>query len=285
MGCYRCEYHGNLEKLFRGLNKGALTLEAARLVMGQIRTPKASDLVKEVTAILRGEEVDVRSLKPVGLPSDHHRLTGMNVNANTRTAFRYLEKRGATAEMIEAFDIGYAWSGRYAMRLFFPIKRGGKVVYWTTRYCGDHQIKSLNPDFEDGFLSKEEVLLNYDACVGRRRIALAEGPFSAMGFHDPALDCPALATLGKSPSVTQLKMIEELVHYGLEELVIAYDPDAAAKIESTKNALSGRVPLVTVLKLVQGDPWDRRADLPELLAGRGQLSLSERVRGRFTRSK
>lgn len=285
-GCYRCEYRaGGLEKLFRDMNGGALRLDEARLVYGRVQAPKTPDLADTVRATLREEPVDVRHLKPVALPREYVKLTSCTTNPNARTAFRYLTKRGAGPELIEAFQIGYAWSGRYAMRLIFPVILGGKVIYWTTRYAGDHAIKSLNPDFEEGYLSKEEILFNYDACVGHKRIAVVEGPFSAMAFHPPELECPAVATFGKSPSARQLAMIEGMVKQGLEEVVIGLDPDAATKIDFLRNALADRVPEVTVLKLGHGDPWDRRADLPELLADRGEMSLAERVRGRFLGSK
>jgi len=107
-----------------------------------------------------------------------------------------------------------------------------------------------------------------------------------MAFQ-PIVGCPALATLGKEPSSHQLALIEGLVRYGLKELVIAYDPDAAKKIDSVYSALHGRIPAVSVLPLEagMGDPWDRRDDLYELLDRRGPPSLLARVKGRLAAKK
>jgi hypothetical protein len=285
--CYRCGYKaGNLESLLRKLNKGVLTIVEQALIRGVITRDVSTSLVSAVRGIITNNHADdVRGVKPIELPKEFRLVSEIANTVAGKVAVNYLRKRGAEPELWDQFQIGYAATGRYEHRLIFPVFQGGEVVYFTTRYCGQHDLKSLNPPATPGYVSRDDVLFNYDACVGEKRIAMAEGPFSVMAFGDPALECPAAATFGKVFSDAQLILISELVTQGLEELVVAYDPDAGKAIDSLMASLEGVVPIVTSLKIDRGDPWDRRADLPELLKNRGVPSMQDRVRGRLVKSK
>lgn len=285
--CYRCGYKaGNLERLLRSFNRGSLPLVEATILVGFMPRETSATLLKSVTAIFEQNTEDtVKAVTPVPLPPEFVMLEDIKDTVVGRLPVNYMKERGAGEELWPHFTIGYAASGTYARRLVFPIFMHGELVYFTSRYCGKHDLKSLNPPMTPEHVSRSDVLFNYDSCVGAKVIAVAEGPFSVMAFADPELECPAVGTLGKEVSESQLALIRGLVAQGLEEVVVSFDPDAGKATDGMMAALQGVVPVVTALKLDHGDPWDRRADLRELLANRGALSLRERVAGRIIRSK
>jgi hypothetical protein len=154
--------------------------------------------------------------------------------------------------------------------------QGGGVVYWTSRYCGKHSIKSRNPDKREGYFSREHCLLNYDNVVGRRRVVLVEGPISATAPRH------AIALMGRVMSPFQARLIEALVEHGLEELVIGLDPGTGRDRDAIRDTMSSIVPRVTDLCLTEGDPDDERDRIDELMAQRRVPSLSDRIRSRLT---
>lgn len=188
VSCYRCEYKaGNLERLFRDLNGGTLKLEEARIIKGEI-TPPSKDFAKTVRLMLSGPvRIDAERKRAESLPKEFKLLTEVKDHRLAKLAVSYLTRRGCEPELWDRFKIGYCWDGRYACRLVFPVYQGGQVVYFTTRYCDlpnmpPNPVKSLNPEYREGFVTKEDILLNFDGCLGAKIVAVTEGPFSCMAF-------------------------------------------------------------------------------------------------------
>lgn len=280
--CFRCGFNGTLADVFRGLNPGGKLL--AHEVEILARAPEARDvrltLSQEVLLKFYGrEQVASYDLLPVPLPPEY-----LPLDANdplTRLGYCYLTiDRKVDPAFIPLMQIGFCLTGTYRLRLVFPVIQGGQVVYFTTRYCGDHPIKSLNPKDERFRHTKGTCLLNYDVCFGEPVVGVVEGPLSAIGLH------PAVCLLGKTASETQIGLLETLAANGTKEFVLGMDPDAGPEEYETYRELSGRLPKVTYLPLRDGDPDDMRkaGRMPELVAARREMTTADRVRGTFSKS-
>jgi DNA primase len=159
--------------------------------------------------------------------------------------------------------------------LVFPVYQGQQQVYFTTRYCGDDRLKSLHARNIDGFFTAKQCILNYDNLVGAPHVFLVEGPFDVMAFDH------AGALFGKSASPVQVRLLEQLVRAGLQELTIALDSDALSEAYTLRTELSGVIPRVTVLELDEGDPWSRRDDLEDFISARQVPSLQSQLRSKM----
>lgn len=270
--CYRCEFKaGRLETLFRALNRGKLLIEEARLIRGEPRAIRRETVRETVLATLYATDASVEDLKPVRLPQEMLDLAKNWEKMHMKRARRYLERRGAGLAEVRRFKIGYCVEGKYSQRLVFPVFQGGEQTYFTTRWCGDsHPCKSLNPSNEDEHYTKETCLLNYDRAIGEPVIEVVEGAFDVMGTPH------GIGLMGKKPSPFQVALIEALVEHGLQEAVVCLDADADAY--TTYQKLLGRVPIVSWLGLADGDPYDHREHMAELLEDRGAPTLASRVR-------
>lgn len=276
--CFRCDYaFRSLESLFRFMNNGGLRIEEAKLLRrssGVTRKGPVSDVLRA----LKGEQGEEgERLKPEELPAETLPVYAAPPHTECVRAISYLRGRGVTREMMKAHGIGFCAEGDYRGYLVFPISIDHEVVYFTTRYAGRKAIrKSKNPQKADGHHTKGTCLLNYDGAVGHKLVAVVEGAFDMMAFD------AAVGVMGKTISPEQVALIEELVPHGLEEVVVALDPDAGLQMEQTFRALEGRVPKVSALMLDGGDPWDRRDELEQLLDERVyELSPATRVLARM----
>jgi hypothetical protein len=240
-------------------------------------TNAVPNLVQAVKEQLKptGKGMVPKPVKPVALPTEYVALRSGLRGGCVKLAWDYLDQRGVTPEHVERFQIGYCDSGRYRNRLVFPVVQGGQVVYFTTRYCGRHDAKTLNPTNEDGCMTKDGCLLNYDNVMGAAKVAVVEGPFDCMAFP------VAVALFGKRISPAQVTLIDGLVDHGLHEVVIALDADAGEAADRLHDRLAGRVPVTSTLVLDHGDPWDRRVELTKLLIQRGESSLLSRAQHRL----
>lgn len=276
--CFRCDYaFRSLESLFRYMNRGALRIEEAKILRRSSGVTRKGP-VADVMRALGGEKSDPGyRLKPETLPDETLPVHVVPPHAECVRAISYLRGRGVTRAMMKEHEIGFCADGPFRGYLVFPISIDHELVYFTTRYAGANAFrKSKNPQKADGHHTKGTCLLNYDGVVGNKVVAVVEGPFDMMAFD------AAVGVMGKTISPEQVALIEELVPHGLEEVVVALDPDAGLQMEQTFQALTGRVPKVSALMLDGGDPWDRREDLSQLLEDRlYELSPTTRVRARM----
>jgi len=273
--CFRCDYGTGLEGLFKDLNNGKLLFVERQLLARDTAELPEGDLRSAIIERLRKAAPQTKQyLVPIKMPKEAVPLW-KDVSYSAMTGIKYLAKRGIPDSQIEEFQIHYASTGTYQNRLIFPITTHGKHVYFTTRYCGDHYAKALNPPNMEQCFHKTDVLMNFDRCVGAPLVAVTEGAFSCMAFPH------AVALLGKTIGDKQLALLDELVKAGTEELVIALDPDAQEYAEALYDALVGRAPTVSILYLDYGDPHDRRAEITTLLEGRCGPSPSSRLRAKI----
>lgn len=276
--CYRCEFgFRSLEHFFRTLNNGMPTLEELRIIRREIK-PVSTKAVESVNAVLKPQvAVTSSDLTAVKLPSEMVAMTKRKLSPMDGVGLRYLRSRGITDEQITRHEIGYCSTGRYAGYLIFPVRQFGSVVYFTTRYAGKvtDGRKSNNPPKADGFHAKSTCLLNYDGCVGKKSVAIVEGPFDMMAWES------AVALMGKTISDRQIALIDKLAASGTEEIIVSLDSDAVSYAHAVYTRLLGRVPKVTMLVLRDGDPFDNRDKIDELAASRGVPSAVDLVSSRY----
>lgn len=278
--CWRCEYgKSNLERFFRDLNGGVLRIVEAALIRGEIRPPKAKNLVAQIAKMIYVDE-KVKALRSVKLPPEMESLTQCQWDdppLRLKRAIRYLKERGTGPASVHKFKIGYCPTGRYAQRLVFPVFQGGKQIYFTTRFAGKHYTKALNAQKQDGYHGRSTCLLNYDGVVGAKVVAVVEGAFDLMAHQH------AVGLIGKEISDTHIDLLLALAKLGTEEFVISLDAGAGKSADKVRSKLAGYGPKVTMLVLKRGDPHDNRAKLPALMAQRSSPNLRDRIRQRFTK--
>lgn len=275
--CYRCGYAaGSLLRLARDINGEQLP---ESLLDEREEAPERSgqavygDVLLKFFAKTRKTKLRRHRLppcRPVWQDYKAGRITAIN-----RKAIAYLKRRGIEPEVVAEYRVHYATGGHYRGYLVFPVYQGGKPVYFTTRYAGDHDVKTLNPPNLPGHLAKSDVLLNYDNVLGQPTVALCEGPFSAMAWKY------GVATLGKTISNAQVALFHQLVVGGLREVVVSYDDDATTWAIQACDALRAVVPTVTRVHFEKGDPDDNRERLADYLDHRRAPSTSDRVRARL----
>jgi hypothetical protein len=281
--CYRCGFGAkSLETMFRAMNSGVLRFEELKIVSGARTPPTTNVLTALIELFYSVDDAEAEPL-PVQLPAE---CIGLSARLEERPihlrgGINYLNDRGVSARQIEVFKLGYCATGDYAGYIIFPVYQGGKLVYFTSRLAGDvgeFQTKSKNPKNRDGYHAKKTCLLNFDSAVGAPVVALVEGGFDMMAHE------AAVGLMGKTISEEQIKLIELLVEKGTKELVVSLDADVGRQAERIFRALQSRVPKVTMLLLDHGDPYDRRAELPALMAERTtELSMQARLCMRLSR--
>lgn len=277
--CFRCEFKfRDITALFRYLNNGRITVEE-RILLREDPPIVVGSVSKTVRGILdKSVNKRTKPLRPEPLPREYVALTEETRQRHAlKRAHRYLDSRGVSIETVTKFQIGFCSSGDYSGYLIFPVVQGGRIVYWTNRFASRNaRLKSKNPPKRDGYVSKEHCLLNYDNVVGRKIVALVEGPFDCTAPRH------AVALLGRVMSPEQERLISALVPLGLKEMVLLLDPGTGRDIDRIRSRLADVVPLVTVLDLGHGDPSERQGELRELMRHRREPTLLDRTRLRLS---
>lgn len=275
--CFRCGYGTRtVEKLLRDLNGGKLLASEQELLAGDIVPVDVSRLADEVLVrfYARHTAPVIGKLRPVPLPVEYVPLWTFPLHPIYVQGRAYLTKmRKLDPAKLEEYRIGYCAHGRYAQRVVFPVFQNGKQVYFTTRYAGDHEVKSLNPENASGFFHKTDVLYNYDQCVGKPEVYLGEGPLDTIAMN------PAAGFLGKRVSPAQMDLLQALSEHGTKEFVVGLDPDASREAYDTFQDLSDNFPRVSYLPMSGGDPYDNRGNMKVLKLGRREMTVIDKVKG------
>jgi len=283
--CFRCEFSvGSLKQLLMTLTDGKLTNEEMGLLAHEpeARGVVAGTLHAAVLCNLFHRSRTMRKLLPRPLPARCISLSESNDSAFFQQAREYLlTTRKLRPEDIDTYDLRFCWTGEYAHRIIFPVMQHGEIVYWTNRAIDpENAPKTKNPPNRPNMFTRDDCLYNFDACVGKKRVAIAEGPISVI---QSARVCPTVGLLGKRMSDAQFDLIRELVARGTEEIVLA--KDFGATPDDLLERLGGCVPRVTYLPLECGDPDDNRDRLCELYQHTRTLCVSDRVRNRLAEPK
>lgn len=129
-------------------------------------------------------------------------------------AYKYLQSRGITDEMIEKYNIGYTVSGDFAYRIIIPSYNSeGQVNYFVGRAWVKKKMKYKNP----ASVPKDEIIFNEHLIDWDKDIYLVEGAFDSFFLDNP------LVMLGKKMS----KLIFETLYTKANgNIIICVDGDA-----------------------------------------------------------
>ncbi len=184
-----------------------------------------------------------------------------------KDALAYLNNRGITANIIEAFSIGYAINSfnslinalgkrgfgadvlmdaglalpgknngaydKFRNRVMIPIKDArGKIVGFTGRVLGDGIPKYMNTG-ETEYFHKRNLLFGFDIAVAEirklRQAIVVEGHMDAISLHAAGVT-NAVASMGTAFAPEQAKLLKRMA----EEVVFCYDSDAAGRRASVR---------------------------------------------------
>jgi DNA primase len=128
-------------------------------------------------------------------------------------AYRYLQSRGITDEMIERFKIGYTVSGDFAYRIIVPsFNKEGVLNYFTARSWVPKKMKYKNPS-----VPKDEIIFNESLIDWDKDVYLCEGPFDSFFLSN------SIVMLGKKMSKL---LFETLYTKANGQVIICCDGDA-----------------------------------------------------------
>lgn len=269
--CFRCEYKFNkIATLLRLLSGGQLSSDDLELIESSGPREYVERLRDTVLVMLFASDdtPDLAHLKAQRLPPC--KAVWENHGVAHRRGAQYMKRRGIDPEAGKRFDVRYCAEGDYAYRLIFPVRQGGRIVYWTNRsVMKDDPLKSKNPTNKEGYYTKNDCLLNFDNVVGAKVVNIVEGPFDMFGCRFP------VALMGKTISDVQVDLLRALAQQGTEEFVLTLD----AEVDPLPyyERLSGVVQKVSYVPIDQGDPFDRRDEMEDLMETRRSPTASDAI--------
>jgi hypothetical protein len=285
--CFKCEFSASHPKwVLYHLNGGRFDLADQAAMLGSAIA--SGNISRDVRRALRLS--GTRQGKPAKPLADEPLPDGCIPAWDHEKSLRYIASRGyrdsdRVRTIARRYCVSYCRLGRYRGYLMFPCLFPGdsRVRWWTNRYCGDAEIKSLNPTTREGHFTKSDVLLGYAQAYGRRRITFVEGPFSmfAIAYALGKKTAP-VCLCGSSPLTrSQRALVRALVTAGAKEFCVGTDPDKPAFAESLASTLSDYGVPVTRIPLVGGDPDDLVDDLPKIWESRAPVGVSGSVASRL----
>ena len=129
-------------------------------------------------------------------------------------AYKYLQSRGITDEMIEKYKVGYTASGEFAYRVIVPsYDKDGNLNYFVGRAWINKKMKYKNPPS----VPKDEIIFNENQIDWNRNIFLVEGVFDSFFLDN------SLVMLGKKMSQLTLQTLYDKAN---GDIIICVDGDA-----------------------------------------------------------
>lgn len=152
----------------------------------------------------------------VTLPEGYKKLSECTIkDFKSGIALNYLRNRGITDEIINEFEIGYTYKGKFFNRIIIPsYDVNGKLNYFIARWFDKEKttIKYLNPEAEKQEIIFNECKINWDATI-----------YLVEGVTDHIVTPNSIPLLGKYISS---KLLELLHDKAMGYIVIVLDADA-----------------------------------------------------------
>jgi DNA primase len=151
--------------------------------------------------------------------------TGLKLTHFYKQALNYIKGRNITDQMIEKFNIGFCYEGKYANRIIIPsYDENGKVNYFIARsYLKKTKRKYDNPEAQKENIVWNENLINWDEPV-----YLVEGVFDSIFLSN------SIPMLGKKMSDKLFK----LLYTKAKKIIIILDGDAHEDMEKLYHKLN-----------------------------------------------
>ncbi len=219
MGVYKCwacaeshDTHGSLHKLIRKYGTHR-QLKKFELLMPDKNFGLEKKLYDKVK--LPQEFISFKTASS-GLKLIHH----------YKRAYNYLKERHVTDEIIEKFNIGFCYEGKYANRIIIPSYNSyGDLNYFVARsYETKPYRKYDNPEAEKQTIIFNEYLIDWN-----EPIHIVEGPFDSIFLPN------AIPMLGKVMS----DFLFEKLYENAKKIIIVLDGDAWIDTEKLYYKLNG----------------------------------------------
>lgn len=205
-GVYKCwscaethDTHGSLHKLVRKY--------------GTHRQLKKFELLMPETEF----EIEKKIYKKVKLPKEYisfkNASTGIKLTHHYKRAYNYLKERHITDDMIEQFNIGFAYEGKYTNRIIIPsYDAEGEINYFVARSYETRPYRKYdNPEAEKQAIIFNEYLIDWN-----EPIYIVEGPFDSIFLLN------AIPMLGKVMS----DLLFNKIYDNAKKVIIVLDGDA-----------------------------------------------------------
>jgi len=176
-----------------------------------------------------GEE-EKKLYKKVRLPKEFISFktasNGIKLTHHYKRAYNYLKERNVTDEMIEKFNIGFCYEGKYANRIIIPSYDSDEILnYFVARSYETRPYRKYdNPEAEKQIIIFNEYLINWN-----EPIYIVEGPFDSIFVPN------SIPMLGKKLSDLLFNMLYEKA----KKVVIVLDGDAFVDAEKLYHKLNG----------------------------------------------
>lgn len=178
-------------------------------------------------------------------------------------ALKYVKSRGVSDTQIKKYNVSLINEG--LPRIIFPIYGyDGNIYNYSTRaLLGTDFPKSTKPKIEDGQVPIEARIWNGSSLKkGIRKVYISEGVWDALAIERVANDGVSVALLTSSISDD---IICWFLGLGIEECIIALDPDAISCAESIAKRMN-RVGLRCRVAYTTADPDEMsESDLASIL--------------------
>ncbi len=225
--------------------------------LGKLFDGYATKQQKKIYNLIKPEELQQQDKKRVRLRLPEGFTTFQDSNPRFIPhieAYKYLQSRGITDEMIERYKIGYTVSGEFAYRVIIPsYDKEGILNYFVGRAWVNKKMKYKNP----ASVPKDEIIFNEQLLDWDKDIYLVEGAFDSFFLPNP------LVMLGKKMS----KLIFETLYTKANaNIIVCVDGDAWDDGLRIYNELNGGR-LYNKIKMVKlpkdKDVCDLRGDIEE----------------------
>lgn len=224
---YDCPNCMDIKGLDKGDNKGNLEINLNKFVyhcwgcgisgpLGKLFDGYGTKAQKKVYNLIKPEELKQQENKKpkLKLPEGYTTFEDSNPRFIPHIeAYKYLQSRGITDEIIKKYKIGYTVTGDFAYRIIVPsFNKEGVLNYFVARSWVPRKMKYKNPT-----AAKDEIIFNEGMIDWSKDVYLCEGVFDSFFLDNP------IVMLGKKMS----KLLFETLYTNAKgNIIICTDGDA-----------------------------------------------------------
>ena len=224
---YDCPNCMDIKGLDKGDNKGNLEINLNKFVyhcwgcgisgpLGKLFDSYGTKKQKKVYNLIKPEELrQQENKKPkLKLPEGYTTFEDSNPRFIPHIeAYKYLQSRGITDEIIKKYKIGYTVTGDFAYRIIVPsFNKEGALNYFVARAWVKSRLKYKNPTAE-----KDQIIFNEGLIDWNKDVYLVEGAFDGFFLEN------SIVMLGKKMSSL---LFETLYANAKGNIIICTDGDA-----------------------------------------------------------
>lgn len=197
--------------------------------LGRLFDKYASKSQKKVYNLIKPEELKQQEAKKpkLKLPEGYTTFEDSNPRFIPHIeAYRYLQSRGISDDIIKKYKIGYTATGDFAYRIIVPsYNKEGALNYFVARSFVPKKMKYKNPT-----TPKDEIIFNESLIDWDKDIHICEGAFDAFFLDN------SIVMLGKKMSELLFSTIYEKAN---GNIIICLDEDAWADALKLYHTLNG----------------------------------------------